>query len=88
MIRLALALVFCLASIGCGDESSPRCRDACERADECAESAQDPNYKFDKGECKAACSFLEKDAKGTKLVKSYVECLKTATDCAAVNACE
>lgn len=77
-----------MMTLACSNEATKRCRDACDRADECAEDVKDPNFKFDKGECIAACTFLEKDEKGKELVTAHVECLKTAKNCVAVNQCD
>ena len=85
---MRVAVLLFVLGAACGGEASDRCRNACDRADECAENVNDPNFKFDKGECTAACSFLEKDKDGEKLVASYVECLKTAKTCEQVNTCE
>lgn len=85
---LVLALVLALAAWACGDEASGQCKEACERADECSEVVTDVNYKFDKGECLAACGFLEKDQKGALQVERYVDCIRAASTCEGVNRCE
>ena len=83
-----LAVGSLIANAGCSAQASTRCESVCKRAEECAETMEDPNFKFDKGECTAACSFLEKDDKGNQLVARYAECLKDATNCTAVIECE
>ena len=77
-----------VTTAGCSAPASTRCESVCKRAEECAETMEDPNFKFDKSECTAACSFLEKDDKGNQLVAHYAECLKGATTCTAVIDCE
>ena len=89
MARLLVIALLGLGALGaCSDEGSQRCRDACDRADECSDKVKDPNYKFDKGECNSACAFLEKDSEGQKLITAYAQCMKSATTCDEVNACE
>ncbi len=87
-LGVVLAFAFALAIAGCSAQASDRCESVCKRAEDCAETMKDPNFKFDKGECTAACSFLEKDDKGNELVARYSTCLSTAKTCEEVIACE
>lgn len=86
-----LVLVALVLGASCSDERSARCRDVCQQGEQCAEEAEDedPTYKFDEGECTAACAFLEQDAKGAEIVETYVACVKAAGgDCAKIRACD
>ena len=88
-MRSILIALFALLALACSDERSERCRDVCKQGDRCAEKTEDPNYKFDEGECSAACAFLEQDGKGAAIVASYIACVKKANgDCAAIRACD
>lgn len=85
-ILFLVALVLCAA---CSDERSARCREVCQRGERCAEETEDPSYKFDEGECTAACAFLEQDEKGAKIVDEYIRCVEAAgDDCAAIRRCD
>lgn len=82
-------LFVALVLLGCSDERSQRCRDVCQKGERCAEKADDQSYKFDEGECTAACAFLEQDEKGAEIVKRYIECVRAAGgDCAKIRACD
>ena len=87
----ALLVIAAGAMMGtaCSDEHSQQCRDICKRTDDCADSAKDPNFKFDEGECRAACAFLERDEdKGKAIVADHAACVKKASSCADVLACD
>lgn len=89
MRSLLIALVLLCSGAGCSDERSARCREVCQRGERCAEDVDDPSYKFDEGECTAACAFLEQDEKGAAIVDAYVKCVKAAgDDCAAIRECD
>lgn len=86
MRALLIALVLIA---GCSDERSDRCREVCKKGERCAEQLDDESYKFDEGECTAACAFLEQDEKGAEIVKRYVQCVSEADDdCARIRDCD
>lgn len=83
------ALAFAAFATGCSDERSQRCREVCQLGERCAEATDDPQYRFDEGECTSACAFLEQDKKGKKIVEEYVACVKAAgADCDRIRACD
>ncbi len=90
MIPLALAA----ALSGCAtDRASKECKDVCRSEATCMEEAADTpegaDSKFDQSECVAACSALQRDEDGKKLVAQHVACAEKAKDdCAALLACQ
>jgi hypothetical protein len=100
-VRLALAslLVACFVSVavGCTSErASPECKEVCRKQARCVEdqrgeAATGPaaeQSKFDQSECIAACTSLQRDREGRKLVAQHLECVERAKDaCPALVAC-
>ena len=52
------------------------------------EDEDDDRNKFDTNECVAACTALERDSQGKKLVKKHMDCARAAKDCTALLACQ
>ena len=74
-------------SLACSAPRSERCREICEKEAKCAETVNRADFKFDKRECIAACTALERDEQGRERVGRHAECVKHA-DCSQVYACE
>lgn len=49
---------------------------------------EDDRNKFDTNECVAACTALERDTQGKKLVQKHMTCARAAKDCTALLACQ
>ena len=64
--------------------SSTRCQNMCAREDECGKEV---DVDFDRAECVAQCSALERDRHGRALVETHQGCLGQAATCAEVLAC-
>ena len=77
-----------LGLAGCSAPRSERCKEVCERESECAEDSDDEEFKFDKSECVAACTALERDTEGQVKVEKHAECVKAANGCKEIYACE
>jgi hypothetical protein len=95
-VRTALILLALLASACTSERSSPECKDVCRKQARCyeeqrTEAAADPaaeQDKFDQPECIAACTSLQRDREGRKLVAHHVACVDRAKDdCQALLAC-
>jgi hypothetical protein len=94
-VRTVLILLALLA--GCTSErSSPECKEVCRKQARCieeqrTEAAAEPaaeQDKFDQSECIAACTSLQRDREGRKLVAHHVACVDRARDnCEALLAC-
>jgi len=84
----ALLVIGSLLLAGCSAPRSPRCRKICEREAECAEHQDDKDFKFDKGECVAACTALERDDQGILILEKHASCVEKARDCSEVYECE
>ena len=95
---MRLVLILLLASLlGCTSErSSPECKEVCRKQARCieeqrTEAAAEPAVeqdKFDQSECIAACTSLQRDREGRKLVANHVACVYRAKDdCTALLAC-
>jgi hypothetical protein len=94
-VRTVLILLALLA--GCTSErSSPECKEVCRKQARCieeqrTEAAAEPaaeQDKFDQNECIAACTSLQRDGEGRKLVTHHVACVDRAKDdCEALLAC-
>lgn len=90
---LLLALAIAAAPSACAtDRASRECKDVCRREAECVEQAADDkpaaDNKFDQSECVAACSALQRDEDGKKLVADHVACVEKAQSCEAVLDCQ
>lgn len=82
------ALVFWLAS-ACTTPQNSRCKELCQRQIECTELEEQKKALIDEHECTSACSALDRDSEGKKLVDSYAACIEAAgKDCRAVLACK
>jgi hypothetical protein len=99
-VRLSLALALALAGLvaACTSErASPECKEVCRKQARCMEEqrgeaatagpAAEQN-KFDQSECIAACTSLQRDREGRKLVDQHVACVQRVKDaCPALLAC-
>ena len=56
--------------------------------DEAADDKPTADIKFDQSECVAACSALQRDEDGKKLVADHVACVEKADSCDAVLTCQ
>jgi len=88
---------------GCASErSSPECKDVCRKQARCVDKASEAaaaaaastgssggdQTKFDQSECIAACTSLQRDSEGAKLVEQHRACYAGAgDDCTALLAC-
>jgi hypothetical protein len=88
-------MILALAGLaGCAtDRASADCKNVCRREAQCVEEAAEDNKsadnRFDQSECVAACSALERDPDGKKLVADHVACAeKAGKDCAALMGCQ
>jgi hypothetical protein len=96
-VRTALILLLACTASGCTSErSSPECKEVCRKQARCSEEQRteavaDPAVeqdKFDQAECIAACTSLQRDREGRKLVAEHVACVDRAgDDCTALLAC-
>ena len=84
-----LCFVFAVVA-ACGGEHSERCSDICSQEATCAEEiTDDETFKFDRGACTAACSFLERDEKSKSRVDSHAACVAQAGGaCDKILACK
>ena len=90
---LLLALALAPALSGCAaDRASADCKNVCRREAQCVEEAADDkpggDVRFDQSECVAACSALQRDEDGKKLVAEHVACVGKAKTCDEVLACQ
>jgi len=90
-MRVFLVILLLAAIVGaasCSAQRSEQCTSICEREAECAEEHAADGFKFDKGECLAACTALERKADGETKVIEHRDCVRRASDCRAVFACK
>ncbi len=86
--RAALSLLLALAVLaGCAAPRSQRCREMCRREARCVDTSEETELTFDADECEAACTALERDAEGKRLVDDHATCLGQAESCEQVLAC-
>ena len=86
-------------TLSCASErSSPECKDVCRKQARCVDKTSEATAaaaagsgdqtKFDQSECIAACTSLQRDSEGAKLVEQHRACYARAEeDCAALLAC-
>jgi len=93
---LGVTVAVCLAGwpAGCTNSPNSRCKQLCQRQIECIEQ-QDLKRQaierpfIDEHECTSACTALDNDSEGKKLVDAHGSCVELAgEDCSAVLACE
>ena len=92
-----LSLIAALVLVACTSErSSPECKEACRKQARCVEdqrgeAAAGPaaeQSKFDQSECIAACTSLQRDREGHKLVEQHLACIERVKGaCPALLAC-
>jgi len=95
LFSLLAALLVGLAPACTSERSSPECKEVCRKQARCvdqkgeaAQPAAIEQNKFDQSECIAACTSLQRDSEGRKLVARHVECVtKAKEDCPALLAC-
>ncbi len=84
---LATLLVIGFAT-ACAAPRSARCKRVCETEERCIEIENRRDISFDRGECEAACSALERDDQGAKQVKRHIKCIAAAqNECSQVVLC-
>ena len=94
MLRALLFATAIAATLtGCAaDRASADCKNVCRREAQCVEEAAEEkptvDARFDQSECVAACSALQRDEDGKKLVADHVACVGKASGCDAVMACQ
>jgi hypothetical protein len=88
------AALFCIAlglatSLpGCTSSRSGRCIDVCEREAQCVDKTGfKTDIPFDRTECVAACTALERDPAGRTLVDKHQACVQGAGTCSEVVRC-
>ena len=87
MARFVLFLVMVLLA-ACTEQRSAACNDVCTREATCADQLEAETFRFDKNECIASCTRLERDPLGNQLVVRHVECVVAAGDqCESILAC-
>jgi len=85
--------------LACSASRDTRCADICkqeaqcvdERADERADEADidEEELQFDRNECTAACTALQREERGKAIVEAHIKCVKEAgNSCQAVLACK
>jgi hypothetical protein len=90
---LLLAAALAASLNGCAaDRASADCKNVCRREAQCVEEAADEkpaaDARFDQSECVAACSALQRDEDGKKLVADHVACVNRSSECDAVMKCQ
>jgi hypothetical protein len=80
----ALALVMLAA---CSSSRSPRCKQICQRESQCIRELRQVDIHLDEAECISACTALDRDAEGHRIVDEHAQCIGRAADCSAVLQC-
>ena len=84
---LAFACVAIMA-VGCAAPRSERCKRVCETEERCIEGQNRRDISFDRSECEAACSALERDEMGEVQVARHVKCVAAANNnCSQIILC-
>jgi hypothetical protein len=89
VVNIVALLLASLCFSSCSAPKSKRCKAICEREAECAEKTQVKGFKFDKGECVASCTALERDEEGRDIVARHAACVEQAgASCKMVFECK
>jgi hypothetical protein len=83
-VSFALILAFLAA---CSSSRSPRCKDICQRESQCIRELRRLDVHFDEAECISACTVLDRDSEGQRIVGEHAQCIDSASDCAGVLQC-
>jgi hypothetical protein len=80
----ALAIAILAA---CSSSRSPRCKEICQRESQCIREIRRLDIHFDEAECMSACTVLDRDSEGQRIVDEHAQCIGRAGDCDAVLLC-
>lgn len=80
----ALALAILAA---CSSSRSPRCKEICQRESQCIREVRQIDVHFDEAECISACTVLDRDSEGKRIVDEHAQCIGRASECEAVLQC-
>ena len=81
---LALAIALLAA---CSSSRSPRCKEICQRESQCIREIRRLDIQLDEAECISACTVLDRDSEGQRIVDEHAQCIGAAGDCEAVLRC-
>jgi hypothetical protein len=81
---LALAIAILAA---CSSSRSPRCKEICQRESQCIREIRRLDIQLDEAECISACTVLDRDSAGQRIVDEHAQCIGSASDCDAVLRC-
>jgi hypothetical protein len=71
----------------CSSSRSPRCKEICQRESQCIRELRRLDIHFDEAECIAACTVLDRDSEGRRIVDQHAQCIERAGQCEAVLQC-
>jgi hypothetical protein len=71
----------------CPSSRSPRCKQICQRESQCIREQRRLDIHFDEAECIAACTVLDRDGEGRRIVDEHAGCIERAGACEAVLEC-
>ncbi len=80
----ALAIAILAA---CSSSRSPRCKEICQRESQCIREIRRLDIQLDEAECISACTVLDRDSEGQRIVDEHAQCIESAGDCDAVLRC-
>lgn len=86
VLLASLALVLALLA-ACSSSRSPRCKQICQRESQCIREVRRMDLHFDEAECISACTVLDRDSEGHRIVDEHARCISAAEDCTAVLQC-
>lgn len=86
MVCVALAVLLA-ALAACSSTRSPRCKEICQREARCIRELRSTDIPLDEAECISACTVLDRDSEGRRIVDEHAQCIQRAGTCEAMLAC-
>lgn len=86
MVSAALAALLAML-VACSSSPGSRCKEICQREARCIRELRPVDIHFDEAECVSACTVLDRDSEGRRIVDEHAECIQRAGTCEAMLAC-
>ncbi len=83
----ALAALCSLTVSACSSSQSPRCQELCQQEARCVRELRPVEFPFDEAECIAACTVLDRDPQGRRIVDEHTTCVNAASSCEGILQC-
>ncbi|ACY12689.1 hypothetical protein [Haliangium ochraceum] len=88
ILAYALSAFMGFALVACSSSRSPRCKQICQQESKCIRELGRVDMHFDEAECIAACTVLDRDGEGRRIVDEHAQCVSSAAgECSTLLRC-